>query len=127
MAYKVLIVDDSKLARMSVAKALSGLQPAWTRVEAANAEEASAILADQGADIALLDFNMPGRDGLELAAELHATYPTMPIAIISANIQDEVIARARAVGAAFLAKPLTPQALAEFLSGAQLRLRTTAA
>jgi CheY-like chemotaxis protein len=127
MAYKVLIVDDSKLARMSVAKALSGLQPSWTRIEAANAEDATAILTAEGADIALLDFNMPGRDGLELAAQLHATYPGMPVAIISANIQDEVVARARAVGAAFLAKPLTQQALAEFLSGAQLRLRTSAA
>jgi len=127
MTYKVLIVDDSKLARMSVAKALNTLQPSWTRVEAANADEAASVLAREGADIALLDFNMPGRDGLELAAELHAAYPGMPLALISANSQDEIVARARAVGAAFLPKPLTQQALAEFLSGAQLRLRTTAA
>ena len=45
MTYKVLIVDDSKLARMSVIKALSALMPDWTRVEAANADEALAVMA----------------------------------------------------------------------------------
>ena len=49
MSYKVLVVDDSKLARMAVAKALSVLQPGWTRVEAANADEALAALVDGGA------------------------------------------------------------------------------
>ena len=47
-------------------------------------------------DLALIDFNMTEKDGLELAAELRALYPDMPIAIITANIQDEIIARARA-------------------------------
>ena len=41
MTYKLLIVDDSKLARMSVTKALKTLFPDCTRVEAANAGEAS--------------------------------------------------------------------------------------
>ncbi len=126
MTYRVLIVDDSKLARMSVAKALQTLHPDWIRVEAANADEAIACISREGADIALLDFNMPGRDGLALAAELNALKPTMPMAIISANIQDEIVSRARQVGAAFLAKPLAQDALSEFLSGARLRLRTAA-
>ena len=39
MTYTVLIVDDSKLARMSVAKVLSTLHPDWKRIEAANAAE----------------------------------------------------------------------------------------
>jgi CheY-like chemotaxis protein len=123
MTYKVLIVDDSKLARMSIARALTTLQPDWTRIEAATADEAIARLTDERADIALLDFNMPGRDGLALAAQLQALNPDMPLALISANIQEEVVARAHAVGAAFLPKPLTEQALADFFAGAQLRLR----
>jgi DNA-binding NarL/FixJ family response regulator len=65
---------------------------------------------------------MPGPDGLALAAELHALYPAMPIAIISANSQDEIVARATAIGAAFLPKPLTQQALASFLSAVEARL-----
>jgi CheY-like chemotaxis protein len=73
-----------------------------------------------------LDFNMPGRDGLALAAELRALAPDMPMAVISANIQDEIVARAHAVGAAFLAKPLSEKALAEFLTGAQAGLKAIA-
>ena len=123
MTYKIMIVDDSKLARMSVAKTLSVLQPDWTRVEAANADEALLVLERERPDLAIMDFNMPGRDGLELAAELRRRDPGMPLALISANIQDEIIVRTHEVGAAFLAKPLKEQALADFLSGAQLRLK----
>jgi hypothetical protein len=47
----------------------------------------------------------------------------MPIAVITANVQDEVIARARAVNAAFVGKPVTEDALRGFISGAALRLR----
>ena len=126
MTYKILIVDDSKLARMSVAKVLNGLQPEWIRIEAANADEAVAKVRTERPDIVLLDFNMPGRNGLQLAADLRAVEPNMPMAIVSANIQDEIVARAHELGAAFLAKPLTEQALADFLCGAQARLRATA-
>ncbi|MET0429969.1 MAG: response regulator [Microvirga sp.] len=119
----VLIVDDSKLARIVAAKALSALQPDWERVEAGNADEALAIVGERRIDLALIDFNMPGKDGLDLAADLRAGYPDMPIALITANIQDEVIARARAVNATFVGKPLTDEALRGFVSGAALRLR----
>ena len=126
MTYKILIVDDSKLARMSVAKVLNGLQPDWHRIEAADADEAVAKVRTERPDIVLLDFNMPGRNGLQLAADLRAIEPNMPMAVVSANIQDEIVARTHELGAAFLAKPLTPQALTDFLSGAQARLRATA-
>src|SRR5579875_1083332 len=70
MTITVLIVDDSKLARIVAAKALTVLQPDWARQEASNAEEALAAIAGGTIDVALLDFNMPGRDGLDLAAEI---------------------------------------------------------
>jgi CheY-like chemotaxis protein len=131
MSYNVLIVDDSKLARMSIARLLGNLRPAWGRIEAANANIAMARLSAGTTDgekihIALLDFNMPGRDGLALAADLHALRPDMPLAIISANSQDEIVARAKAIGAAFLPKPLTEQALADYLVTVEPRLRTAA-
>ncbi len=122
MSYKVLVVDDSKLARMSIARLLDALRPKWERVEAANATEALERRNNEAIDIALLDFNMPGPDGLSLAAELHALQPSMPMAIISANTQDEIVARARAIGATFLPKPLTQQDLSTFLAAVELRL-----
>ena len=123
MTYKLLIVDDSKLARMSAAKAMNSLFPDWIRLEAANADEAMNLAKTAAFDVALLDFNMPGRDGLQLAAELRSAHPTMPLAVISANHQDEIVARAKAIGAAFLPKPLTEQALGEFLQAALGQLR----
>ncbi|SHK06436.1 Response regulator receiver domain-containing protein [Roseomonas rosea] len=123
MATTVLIVDDSKLARIVAGKAIQALEPGWERVEASNADEALARVAAGGVDVAVLDFNMPGKDGLALAAELRALHPSMPLAIITANVQDEVIARARAVNATFVAKPVTEEGLRGFVSGATLRLR----
>ena len=119
----VLIVDDSKLARIVVGKAIAALQPEWVRLEAGNADEASALLDSQSVDLVILDFNMPGRNGLELAEELRARFPSMPIALATANVQDEVIGRARAAGATFVPKPITEDALRGFISGAALKLR----
>jgi CheY-like chemotaxis protein len=122
MAYTILIVDDSKLARMYFAKILSALRPGWTRIEAANAAEAMGIIAGGQPHIAVLDFNMPGRDGLEMAGDMRRLYPNIPVAVISANIQVEVVARAKEAGAMFLPKPLTEAALGEFLKDAESRL-----
>lgn len=124
MATTVLIVDDSKLARIVAGRALSELQPDWQRVEAGSAAEAMEAIAAQQVDLCLIDFNMAGKDGLELADDLHRLYPDMPLAIITANVQDEVIARAREAGAAFVPKPVTAESLRGFISGAALRLRS---
>ena len=117
----VLIVDDSKLARMAVIKALNALHPEWPRVEASNADEALSLIREASPKIALLDFNMPGKDGLTLAGELRELDPGISVAIISANHQVEVINRAHAVGATFLPKPLTESALTEFFDAVARR------
>ena len=126
MQYKVLIVDDSKLARMVMASAFRRLRPDWELIEASNGEDALDALSSQPIDIALVDFNMPGIDGLELVAKIREIHPNMPVAVVSANLQDEIIARARELNAAFVAKPLTDEALGAFLSGATLRLKKAA-
>jgi CheY-like chemotaxis protein len=121
----VLIVDDSKLARIVMGKAIGAIQPDWTRVEASTADEALAVIERQRVDVAVLDFNMPGKDGLALAEELRARFPSMPIAVATANVQDEIIARARAVNATFIGKPVSQDSVRGFLSGAALRMRAS--
>lgn len=123
MTVKVLVVDDSKLARIVAGKAIAALQPDWARIEAASADEALAIVNADQIDVAILDFNMPDKDGLELAAEIRASHPSMPIAVITANVQDEIIAKVRSLNATFVPKPVTQEALSGFLSGAALRLK----
>lgn len=125
MNYNILIVDDSKLARMVVTSAMRRIRPDWTVIEATSGDEALAAVANGTVQIALVDFNMPGMDGLELVAKLRQTQPAMPIAVVSANLQDEIISRARELNAAFVGKPLTDETLEAFLKGAALRLRNT--
>jgi CheY-like chemotaxis protein len=126
MQYKALIVDDSKLARMVMASAFRRVRPEWELLEATSADDALQAISAGSIDVALIDFNMPGTDGLELVASIRKTHPKMPVAVVSANLQDEIIARARELNAVFVAKPLTDEALGAFLSGAALRLRKAA-
>jgi CheY-like chemotaxis protein len=94
MQYKVLVVDDSKLARMVMASAMRRIRPEWELIEATNAHDAVEMILSHSVDIALVDFNMPGIDGLELVAKIRKASPTMPVAVVSANLQDEIIGRA---------------------------------
>lgn len=122
----ILIVDDSKLARIVVGKAVAALQPDWERLEAGSADEALSLLEGRSVDVVILDYNMPGRSGLDLAEELRKRFGAMPIALATANVQDEVIARARASNVAFVPKPINEDGLRGFLSAAALQLRSSA-
>jgi CheY-like chemotaxis protein len=126
MAHKLLIVDDSKLARMAVVKALDSCYPDWQRVEAGSAADAMKAMESEAPHVALVDFNMPNRDGLHLAADLRKLNPHMPIGIISANDQQEVLDRTTALGATFLPKPLAEKTLRDFLTAALRDLQSTA-
>ncbi|WP_292037130.1 MULTISPECIES: response regulator transcription factor [unclassified Brevundimonas] len=119
----LLIVDDSKLARIVVGKAIASLRPDWKKQEAGNADEALALIAEGEIDLAILDFNMPGRNGLELAADIRNAHPEMPIALATANVQDEIIAQARVLDVTFIPKPITDEGVKGFLGGAALKLR----
>ncbi|HEY1396124.1 response regulator transcription factor [Roseateles sp.] len=127
MTTTVMIVDDSKLARIVVGKAVAALQPDWERLEAGSADDALKLLEERAVDVVVLDYNMPGRSGLDLAEELRARFPRMPIALATANVQDEIIARARAAQVTFVPKPVNEDALRGFFSGAALQLRAAGA
>ena len=122
----VLIVDDSKLARIVLKKAIGALKPDWSLCEAASTDEAASQMKLQAIDLAIVDFNMPGRNGLDLAEDIRRDGGIMPIALATANIQDDIIARARALNVAFVAKPITEDTLRGFVSGAELTLRRAA-
>jgi DNA-binding NarL/FixJ family response regulator len=118
MTVKVLIVDDSRLARMSVIRALNRLRPDYAYIEASHPDDAVEIMRAQGAGVAVVDFNMPGRDGLALAGELKAIDDGIAIAVLSANAQQEIMDGASALGATFLTKPLAEAAFDTFLTAA---------
>ncbi|MGO4998943.1 response regulator transcription factor [Oceanisphaera sp. W20_SRM_FM3] len=111
----LLLVDDSRVARLSLMRQISSLPREFEILQAASADEAQALMQDRQADAALIDFNMPGRDGLMLAAEFSESHPDMKMALVTANIQQPLVERAEALGMAFLAKPANLDALARFL------------
>ena len=69
---RVLLVDDEELARLRLRSLVHDcIDPQATVVgEAANATQALAWLVTQRCDLVLLDVQMPGRDGTQVAAEL---------------------------------------------------------
>ncbi len=95
-------------------------KPDWTVVEAANGDELFKTIQDAPADVAIIDYNMPGDNGVETAAKLRASHPNVHIAIITANAQDAVVSGIRAVGAAFMPKPLEEEQVARFLNSTGL-------
>jgi DNA-binding NarL/FixJ family response regulator len=125
MLTTVLIVDDSKLARIAIAKAIAALQPNWLPVQASCDNEALARLVDGRIDLALFDYNMPGRHGTDVASDFRALFPAMPIAIVSANTQPEIINRTRAINAVFIEKPINADKLRAFVSGAAFKVAPT--
>jgi DNA-binding response OmpR family regulator len=125
--YWVMIVDDGTLARMAVVYAVGRLYSTWRHskwqlIEAQDADTAMSLALDGRVDIALIDHNMPGRDGLSLATDLRHLYPAMPIALMAANSQPEIIAGAKRLDLTFIPKPRWKDGLAAFLSAATRRL-----
>lgn len=111
----ILIVDDSRVARLSLRRLVLGLVPDAEIIEAASADEAAEKVEGVSIDRALIDFNMPGRNGLELAEELAAGHPEIRMAMVTANIQDAVAGRAEALGMSFIPKPPRPEDMQRFL------------
>ena len=74
VAIRVLLVDDEELARLRLRGLVHAcVEPVASVVgEAANATQALAWLATNACDVLLLDVQMPGRDGTQLAAELRS-------------------------------------------------------
>ncbi|MDB6141890.1 MAG: Response regulator receiver domain protein [Pseudomonas sp.] len=102
-----LIVDDSLVSRMVTKNVIGKLRPDWIFLEASNGIDAISICAQHTIDVACLDLNMPGISGLEAATEIHKIWPSINIAIMTANVQHTVQANILEKGFSFIAKPLT--------------------
>lgn len=121
MAVKtILIVDDSRIARMVVRGIVEKLRPDLNILEAPNGEEAGQIIQDHTVDAILLDHSMPGEPGLDLAARLKEQNDDVVIYMLTANIQDAMKARAKSLGIGFIEKPPTEEKIQAFLKGGGL-------
>lgn len=112
-SYRVLIADDHPLFRGALREALNRL---FDRVEVAEAgtfeQVVECLEAGGEADLILLDLQMPGVRGFSGLMYLRAQYPSLPVAIVSANDDPAVIRHCMEFGAAgFLPKTLGVEAL----------------
>lgn len=80
---KVLLVDDHAMFREGMKFLLSDLDESLQFSEAGTLEQAITSLNDNGADLILLDLNLPGVDGLTALHHIRATFCTIPLAVVS--------------------------------------------
>jgi two-component system sensor histidine kinase/response regulator len=114
----VLVVDDHPVNQEFAIEALRRLGHRVT--PASNGEEALRLLGRQKFDLVLLDIQMPGIDGLEVARRFRATEqpPRTPIVALTAHTTREMRDRCLAAGFdSVLAKPVSQQSLATVLRG----------
>ena len=104
-AGRVLVVEDDESTALFVTRVLRrhGVNAAWV----VDAEQASVLLADQSYDVLLADCRLPGRSGIELAADARRLLPEMRVAVMTSFSARDMEQAARSSGADdFFEKPL---------------------
>lgn len=124
----VLIADDDADHRELLTLALHRF--GHEVVEATDARSALSRLGQGGIDAVLLDVRMPGQSGIELCRRLRddPATATLPIMLVSADVNDQRISAARAAGADdYLTKPFHRAELAARLGNVLLGRATPTA
>lgn len=107
---RILVVDDSFVARLMVRKVLDTGE--YEVSEAADGGEAMRRLEHQRPDLVLLDLLMPGESGEEVLVKIKTEYRDIPVIILSADIQETTRKRCSDAGADFfVSKPPRPETL----------------
>lgn len=106
----LLIVDDSKTARMMLKHWITSMLPSATILEAGGSDEAESLLKSSSPSdfYMIIDHNMPGMTGLDFVETAKNYISVTHIALCTANIQTSIRERARAAGIVYVPKPVTP-------------------
>ena len=118
MSATILIVDDQPI-NLKLASRVLEFQ-GYRVLQAADAEEAQAVLAQARPDLILMDLALPGMDGLTLTRKLKAEPATkgIPIVAMTAFAMKGDAAKAVAAGCeGYLTKPIDTRKLAGLVAG----------
>ncbi|MES0833678.1 response regulator transcription factor [Nocardiopsis tropica] len=109
---RVVLADDEAMMRAGLRAILSSVPGIEVVGEAADGAAAVALVAEHRPDIALLDVQMPGTDGLAATEAIVAEYPGTAVVVLTTFSEDAYIGRALAGGAdGFVLKSGDPQQL----------------
>jgi DNA-binding NarL/FixJ family response regulator len=98
MRTRFLIVDDSELVRKSLRTVLQANPDGEICGEAADGESAVALFKEVHPNIVILDFQMPGINGIETARRMSEIAPAVPIVLFTQHASSDLEKHARAVG-----------------------------
>jgi two-component system chemotaxis response regulator CheY len=117
---KVLLVDDSGMARRSTRRILEGA--GYDVVEAEDGMAAIERYFVEKPDVVMLDLVMKGMYGLEVLSKLREMDPEARVVVLSADIQTSSRDMVQAAGASgFLCKPADPDQMLEMVARAAQR------
>ena len=112
---KMLLIDDDEWIRDSLSLFFEGEGCHLVAVE--TAEEGIEELRKQGYDIILVDYRLPGMDGLEFLKRIKESQPDALTILITAYGSKDVFLMARNIGVTgFVDKPFTISTIEETLS-----------
>ncbi len=105
---RVLIADDHPIMRDGIAVALESSADMQVVGQAADGAEAIVRYRELRPDIALIDLQMPGVDGLQAIQAIHAEFPQARLIVLTSYPGDARVKRALSLGAcAYLLKTAT--------------------
>jgi DNA-binding NarL/FixJ family response regulator len=106
---QILIVDDHPLFRRGIRWSLEAENDLVVAGEAADGHEAITMVDKLSPDVVLLDINLPGMNGIEVARLLKRRHPRLGIVIVTMHEDDEQLFNAIRVGAAaYVTKDVDP-------------------
>jgi len=117
MPKKVLIVDDSLVSRMMIKEIIISRYPDWEFTQAASSEKAVDACEKAQFDYITIDLNMPGENGLEVTPKVLKTQDNAIVALVTANLSQEVKDQASALGVAYINKPINESEILSLISG----------
>lgn len=118
MTVRVLLAEDQAMVRGALSALLSLEDDIEIVAEASRGDEVLPAALDTLPDVALLDIEMPGGDGLEAAAILHERLPSCLVVILTTFGRSGYLRRAMESGAVgFLLKDAPASELAEAIRG----------
>lgn len=109
MAIKILTIDDHALFRSCMVDYLNAVDDLTVVGQAASPEQGYELALKSKPDIILVDLDLGGRDGMNLAERILRKMPETFVVILTAYKEEDQIARAMQIGArGYLSKDIAP-------------------